>query len=418
VLGRVLDADWLGRLREGQDAVWLSPIVAAKVGEAVFTRDDIDEAAARLKRFEPLLARLFPQSGWDGRIRSSLLSYVEPPVPLTRLLIKGDHALPMTGSIKARGGVHDLLAFVERIALQEGLIKTGESYVKLAEPAALETLSLHSVAVASTGNLGFSVGLVGRRLGLNAEIHMSSDAKEWKKDRLRALGAKVAEHDCDYTETVARARVASAGARRTHFVDDETSRELFTGYAAAAQELNDQLMEAGLTPTPERPLVVYLPCGVGGAPGGVLFGLKAILGEAVVGVFVEPVASACFLAAMGTGEVVSVYDLGLNNATQADGLAVPRASSLVVEAVGPMLDAVVAVPDAWMLDWARHAHHHNGLRLELSAAAGLAAVEPFMKAVRARDQAAYSRLLDGVHVVWTTGGSLLPDAEFAHVLEG
>lgn len=405
-------------MREGQDATWLNGEVAPTVGEAVFKRHEIQDAAARLKRFEPLLARLFPQSDWDGGIRSALLAYADPPPPLARLLIKADHALPMTGSIKARGGVHDLLAFVERVAVQEGLIKPGDSYAKLAEPEALKTLGLYAVAVASTGNLGFSVGLVARRLGLNAEIHMSSDAKGWKKDRLRALDAKVVEHDCDYTETVARARVASAGARRTHFVDDETSRELFTGYAVAAQELNDQLMEAGLTPTFERPLVVYLPCGVGGAPGGVLFGLKAILGEAVVGVFAEPVASACFLAAMATGQAVSVYDLGLDNDTLADGLAVPRASSLVVEAVGPVLDAVVAVPDAWMLDWARHAHHRNGLRLEPSAAAGLAAVEPFMSAVRERDRPLHDRLLGGVHVVWTTGGSLLPDAEFAHVLEG
>lgn len=418
MLGRVRDADWLRRLREGRGAAWFNTQVVPGVDETVFTRREIAEAAMRLKRFAPLLARLFPESGWDGRIRSTLSDYAQPPSPLTRLLVKADHALPMTGSIKARGGVHDLLAFVERVALQEGLLKADESYAKLAEPEALATLGLYSVAVASTGNLGFSVGLVARRLGLNAEIHMSSDAKTWKKDRLRALDAKVVEHDCDYTETVARARVASAGARRTHFVDDETSRELFTGYAVAAQELNDQLMEAGLTPTRERPLIVYLPCGVGGAPGGVLFGLKAILGEAVIGVFVEPAASACFLAAMATGEPVSVYDLGLDNATLADGLAVPRASSLVIEAVGAALDAVVAVPDSEMLNWARRAYHDNGLRLEPSAAAGLAAVGPFMAALREQGGEAADRLQGGVHVVWTTGGSLLPDVEFAHVLEG
>ena len=407
----------LAALKAGGPAVWLNPTPT----EPVVTPADlaeIQQAAARFARFEPLLRRLFPDEGWDGRISSALSPYEAPPAPLSALWVKGDHALPMTGSIKARGGVHELLCYVERIARNEALLGPGDPIERLLEPAAQAVLNLHAVSVASTGNLGYSIGLVARAMGLNAEIHMSIDAKAWKKARLRALDAKVIEHECHYTETVARARVASTGGQRVHFIDDEQSRDLFFGYAVAAAELGAQLLARGEAPTPERPLAVYLPCGVGGAPGGVLFGLKAQFGPAVIGVFVEPTASACMLAALalGEGRSVSVYEYGLDNQTIADGLAVPRASSFVLEKVGPAIDAVVAVPDADMVTWMRHAHQVNGLRLEPSAASGLAAIGPLAEA--AVPHAALRRRLDkAVHVVWATGGSALPDDEFYPVIE-
>jgi D-serine dehydratase len=403
-------------LRAGQGAVWRNPSPAALVvtdGE----RARIEAAAQRFDRFAPLLRRLFPKGGWDGVIASELLDYAAPPAPLSTLLVKADHDLPMTGSIKARGGVYELLAFIEKVAHDEVLLEPGQGLETLLEPEAQAVLSLHSVAVASTGNLGYSVGLVARAVGLAAEIHVSSDAKPWKVARLRALDAKVVEHECNYTETVARARVASAGAARTHFIDDERSKDLFFGYAVAAAEIAAQLARRGLTPREDAPLVVYLPCGVGGAPGGVLFGLKALFGDAVVGVFVEPTESACMLAALATGSrvPVSVYDLGLHNATIADGLAVPQVSGMVLERIGPSIAAVVAVPDAEMLRWARHAHAANGLRLEPSAASALAAVSPFLASARA-DPMLSDRLDRGIHVVWTTGGASLPDEEFERVL--
>lgn len=404
-------------LRRGETAVWLNPEVRAVGGEA--DREAVARAAARFERFAPLLRRLFPDDGWDGRIASALTIYDAPPAGLPMLLVKGDHALPMTGSVKARGGVHELLCYVERIAAIEELMAEGDSVERLLEAEARAVLGLHTVVVASTGNLGFSIGLVARALGLNAEIHMSSDAREWKKERLRALDAKVVEHECDYTETVARARVAATGARRSHFIDDERSPDLFFGYAAAAAELRAQLADKGLEPTIERPLVVYLPCGVGGAPGGILFGLKLLFGEAVIGVFVEPVASACMLAALALGgsAPVSVYDLGLDNNTLADGLAVPTASAFVLETVGPAIDAAIAVPDQAMLTWVRQVWATGRLRLEPSAASGFAAVAPFVDAV-AQQRELDQRVRRAIHVVWTTGGALLPDDEFDRIIEG
>jgi len=81
--------------------------------------------------------------------------------------------------------------------------------------------------------------------------------------------------------------------------------------------------------------------------------------------------------------------------------------------VGGNIDAVVAVTDRLLMTWVRRVWEEAGLRLEPSAAAGFAALEPFM---REAGLCAPSSL-SPVHVVWATGGSLLPRHEFAALFE-
>lgn len=404
----------IAALRRGDSAVWRRPTPARDL----ITLADVDEARARFQRFEPILRQLFPQAGWDGRVRSQLLDYPQTG-DMPALLVKADHDLPVTGSIKARGGVHELLCQVERIALAEGIAQEGDLTVLLGAEAR-SRFARHTLIVASTGNLGFSIGLLARAFGLGAEIHMSRDAKAWKKERLRALGARVVEHECDFSEAVERARVAaSMKGPEAYFVDDESSRELMLGYAVAAYELAEQLAARDIVINAERPLFVYLPCGVGGAPGGVTFGLKQLFGRNAVCVFVEPTASASMFAALSQDPAhpVHVAELGLDNRTIADGLAVPRASPLALAVVGRMIDAVVAVNDEALLDKVRSAWRTAGLRLEPAAAAGFAAVTPWLRHLQqAAPAGPPSAWRNAVHVVWTTGGSLLPDHEFDALL--
>lgn len=406
----------LARLRDGQTAVWRRTEPAWNA----LTLADVAQARARFGRFAPVLRRLFPQSGWDGHVASELLEYPQT-ADLPRLLVKADHALPMTGSVKARGGVHELLCHVERIAAAEGIALDGDLHAALTGDTARERLARHCVVVASTGNLGFSIGLAARAFGLDAEIHMSRDAKEWKKERLRRLGARVVEHAADFTETVARAAASAAARPEAYFVDDETSRELMLGYAVAAEELAEQLAAREVETGPRRPLFVYLPCGVGGAPGGVTFGLKHLFGRDAVCVFVEPIAAAAMFVALGqpSPSPRHVAEFGLDGRTIADGLAVPRASPLALSAVGHLVDGVVAVGDDVLRQWVRRAWREAGLRLEPAAAAGFAAVQPWLETL-AEDSAlaaAHPHWRQATHVVWATGGSLLPDDEFRSLLD-
>ena len=89
------------------------------------------------------------------------------------------------------------------------------------------------------------------------------------------------EHAGAYDLAVAAGRDAAAADPKAHFVDDEQSKVLLLGYSCAGQEVVDQLEAMGIRPTVESPLVVHMPCGVGGAPAGICLGLKHAFGDAV-----------------------------------------------------------------------------------------------------------------------------------------
>lgn len=143
-------------------------------------------------------------------------------------------------------------------------------------------LASKTCVVASTGNLGLAVGLTARALGMKAQVHVSRDAIGWKVAKLVAAGCEVIEHAGSYSDAVAAAREVAAGmGPAAHSVDDERSVDLMLGYSAGAAELVAQLKECGVEPTVKAPLVVHIPCGVGGVPAGILWGLHLLLGDAV-----------------------------------------------------------------------------------------------------------------------------------------
>lgn len=291
------DAVLATRLRQAQPCLWTNPArlaCPAATLEALGRRislDDTNVAAARLKRFEALLAQVFTElAQTNGVVESPLLpaEALQPALGLQpgqgRLFIKADHSLPVAGSIKARGGMHEVLELAEQLALRHGLVPQGGddgAYLALASSAAREVLGRYQVAVGSTGNLGLSIGVVASALGFKAAVHMSADAKEWKKERLRQRGVLVVEHAGDYERAVAAGRDQARADPECHFVDDEQSFSLLLGYSTAALHLQKQLDEQGIVVDAEHPLIVYLPCGVGGAPAGITFGLRQLLGPHV-----------------------------------------------------------------------------------------------------------------------------------------
>lgn len=412
-------ADTLARLRCATPQLWLNPqrmhtpAGANQAGDTALRLADMQAAQQRFMRFAPLLAELFPElAASAGHIESELI-----PVPAMqralglapdkgRLWVKADHSLPVAGSIKARGGFHEVLEHTERLALEGGLLTPDADYRVLAQPAARALFARHQVAVGSTGNLGMAIGVMAAALGFRAVVHMSTDAKEWKKERLRQRGVQVVEHSGDYELAVANGRQLALADPLCHFVDDERSLSLFLGYSAAALHLRDQLQAQGVVVNAEHPLLVYLPCGVGGAPSGIAWGLHELLGEHVHCFFAEPVQSPCFLAHLLSpeGSHHSVYDYGLTNRTEADGLAVPRASLLAAQVMRPLLDGVFTVEDDTLFTHLAMLKESERLRIEPSAAAGFSGPGFLQGSALACPGAN--------HVVWTTGGSLVPDSQY------
>ena len=413
----------LEELKARKETAWYNPKrkpAAEAARNCLLSMADVEDAAARLKRFAAYFKAAFPETApADGIVESPLRPLPAMQAALEQdcgvkipgaLWLKMDSHLPISGSIKARGGVYEILKLAEDIALREGLLHPGDDYSCFATPAFRNLFSRYSVAVGSTGNLGLSIGIISAKLGFRVTVHMSADARQWKKDMLRSKGVTVVEYESDYSEAVRQGRALAEGDPMCHFVDDENSQTLFLGYSVAALRLKEQLQANNVCVDPQHPLLVYLPCGVGGGPGGVAFGLKLVYGDAVHCFFAEPTNAPCMLLGMSTGKhnEIAVSDIGLNGATAADGLAVGRASGFVGRFMEPFMDGCYTLTDNRMYRLLACLADSEGIFLEPSALAGM--YGPGMVA-RHPAFAPYSGNAGATHLVWATGGSMVPEAE-------
>lgn len=379
----------------------------------------------RLQRFASLITRLFPETAESmGIIESKtveingmkhLLESQYSQIIAGRLLLKCDSHLPVAGSVKARGGIYAVLKHAEGLAMINGILEIDEDYAIMAEPYFRQFFDQFYLVVGSTGNLGLSVGITGAALGFKTIVHMPKDAMDWKKDLLRSLGVQVVEHAADYSRVVEAARKESRQDPKSYFIDDENSVDLFWGYSVAALRLKEQLAAMEVAVDHEHPLFVYLPCGVGGAPGGICFGLKMIFGDHVHCFFAEPTHSPCMLIGLMTGEnnKLSVFDLGLDNITAADGLAVGRPSGFVGKVVGELVSGVYTVDDDDLFRLLALLEDSEHISIEPSAAPGL--LGPVMlagsEAGRAymREHNLEGHMKNAVHIAWATGGLMIPE---------
>lgn len=434
-------ADYMDKLKNCEEFFWVNPgfvppAEGAGIEAAGADADklvDIDDAEARLARFAPFVERVFPEVK-DGIIESPLteltgldgidklaalagapdIAAAGTPAKAGRLFIKQDSHLPISGSVKARGGIYEVLKLAEKLAVEAGLLRwdpqTGEheNYAKLGDSEMKEFFSKYKVAVGSTGNLGLSIGIISAAIGFEVTVHMSADARQWKKDMLRSKGVTVVEYPDDYEAAVAQGRREAQADPTCHFVDDENSLDLFAGYSVAGKRLKKQMDDLGITIDKDHRMYVYLPCGVGGAPGGVAYGIREIFGEGAYCFFAEPTHAPCMALGLISGKLngIAVGDIGIDGKTEADGLAVGRPSGLVAKAMQTQLAGCFTVEDEKLYPYLTALQDASGIFIEPSACAAFEGLRYLYN-----DAFAPAPDENSVHVIWATGGNMVPEEE-------
>ncbi len=419
--------DVIEQLKNRQETLWINPDRASvpagfRIGDIGFVH--VKAAQNRFMRFMPYLASAFPETTEKrGVIESQLIEIPEMKEWLNNrgadikgaVYLKDDAHLPIAGSVKARGGIHEVLKIAETVMQRANLLFPTDDYRKIDSDEFRDFFSQYTIQVGSTGNLGLSIGRTAARFGFRVIVHMSCDAKQWKKDLLRSEGVIVKEYEGDYSQAVANGRKESDLDENSFFIDDENSQDLFFGYATAALRTKVQLAKIGRPVDEKHPLFVYLPCGVGGAPGGITFGFRELFGDAVHCFFAEPVEAPCFTLGMasGKGNEICVQDIGLSGKTLADGLAVGRASGFVCDMMGPLVSGAYTVADERLPEYQKKTLELTGIRIEPSACAGFFGLESVEKPGTTWEAYLKSHNLteymeNATHIVWATGGGLMP----------
>lgn len=294
--------------------------MTARVSADSLARRDI-EAAAR--RIAPFVRRTpFMASPWLCRAAAADVS------------IKLE-SMQVTGSFKARGAMHALLALRER------------------EPGA------GAVVTASAGNHGLALAWAARHLGFTVRVHLPRTAPQAKRDGLSALGADLILAPT-YDEAEARAREDARSSGLT-YVSPYNDPDVMAGAGTVALEMLD-----------ERPDLDVILAPLGG--GGLLAG-TAIVASAQVSptatIGAEVAASPVFTTALANGRITEVTV----HPTLADGLAgnlEPRSATFAL--VERLVDRVVLVTEASLAEAMRGLVKHERLIAEGAGATAVAAI--------------------------------------------
>ena len=224
---------------------------------------------------------------------------------------------------------------------------------------AVAALRPDGVCSVSSGNHAQSLALAAREHGARATILMPSDAPASKRAATEGYGAEVIEFDryADDRDALARDLAAERGLTLVHPYDEPL---VMAGQGTVGLELAGELDDLD---------VVVVPVGGGGLIAGVATAVKALQpGARVVGV--EPEEGDDVARSLRAGERVTVPV----PQTIADGQQVTTPGARPWEVIHALVDEVVTVTDAEIVDTMRLLFERVKVVAEPSGATALAAV--------------------------------------------
>lgn len=122
----------------------------------------------------------------------------------------------------------------------------------------------------------------------------------------------------------------------------------------------------------------------------------------------------------GLDEKLAVQDVGVDNVTVADGLAVKCPSGFVGRAMQRMIDGYYTVDDEELYALLTLMSETQNIRLEPSALAGapgFARVSNEQQGYRARLNLDQATMRNATHIFWATGGGMVPEMEMSAYVE-
>ncbi|OSQ38878.1 threonine ammonia-lyase [Thalassospira mesophila] len=244
----------------------------------------------------------------------------------------------------------------------ENLQVSGSFKARGAMNAALNldaTVRENGLVTASGGNHGMGVINAARVLKVPVKIFLPTNTPKPKISKLRKSGVDVALHGAVWDDAN---HAAMAHARETGmaYIHPFADPNVIAGQGTIALELLEQQADLDT-------LVVAV--GGGGLISGVASAAKMLRpGIRIIGV--EPVGAPTLFESLKNNEVVTLPSVN----TAATSLAPRQSSALNVDMIGKNVDRIVLVSDDEMRTAAGWMWRELGLSVELSAAAGLAAV--------------------------------------------
>ncbi|WP_033069475.1 threonine ammonia-lyase [Thalassospira australica] len=242
--------------------------------------------------------------------------------------------MQVTGSFKARGAMNAALA------LDEDKRTAG-------------------LCTASGGNHGMGVIYAARTLGVPVKIFLPTNTPKPKVEKLRVQGVDVALIGAVWDDAN-RAAMEHARESGMAYIHPFADPKVIAGQGTIALELLEQ-----------QPDLDTLVVAIGG--GGLISGVATaarLLRPSIRVIGVEPTGAATLFESLKANEVVTLPSVN----TAATSLAPRQSSALNVDLIGKNVDRIALVGDEEMKKAASWLWKELGISVELSAAAGIAAI--------------------------------------------